>query len=337
MAIDPRQQEQVSRIAAQQLGAAPEPAPAPAPAPKDAPTTAQEEANEVASPQTEGDRQAEDAVMYKIKFGEEERNLSPQQIAGTYDRYRDLNHKQALMKPVNALAERLMETTKGNPEQIAKLLAASVDAYTKNPQMGRQREPTAGVAQGGDQTGTPSDYAAKMNDEWQKYEDDNAISLPPGFRESMERMSRMEAQMGQQMQMMQGVMNNASAAAQSGSNSRDAAIASRDQVIAQTISNNLDRAQQEAGLPDDAASDFAAFIGERGFDRNDFSDYDLTRRVVDDFKRMKDTPQFEQLKNTAARREAYLTAQSGGPTSSMAASGGDDTLARLASRAMNRG
>lgn len=154
----------------------------------------------------------------------------------------------------------------------------------------------------------------------------------------MERMSRMEQQMGQQMQMMQGVMNNASAAAQSGNNSRDAAIASRDQVITQTISNNLDRAQQEAGLPDEAASDFAAFIGERGFDRNDFSDYDLTRRVVDDFKRMKDTPQFEQLKNTAARREAYLTTQSGGPTSSMASSGGDDTLARLASRAnMNRG
>ena len=113
MAIDPRQQDQVSRIAAQQLGAAPEPAPPPTP--KDAPTTPQEQAAEVASPQTEGDRQAEEAVMYKIKFGEEERNLSPQQIAGTYDRYRDLNHKQALMKPVNSLVERLMETTKGNP------------------------------------------------------------------------------------------------------------------------------------------------------------------------------------------------------------------------------
>ena len=121
MAIDPRQQEQVSRIAAQQLGAAPEPAqaapPQPAP-PKDAPTTPQEEANEVAYPQTEGDRQAEDAVMYSIKFGDEERRLSPQQIAGTYDRYRDLNHKQALMKPVNALAERLMKRPRVAPSRL---------------------------------------------------------------------------------------------------------------------------------------------------------------------------------------------------------------------------
>ena len=147
MAIDPRAEEQVARIAAQQLGAAPQPAPAPAP--KDAPTTPQEQAAEVASPQTEGDRQAEEAVMYSIKFGDEERRLSPQQIAGTYDRYRDLNHKQALMKPVNALAEKLMDVTKGNPEQVAKLMAASVDAYTKSPQMGRQRAPTEGVAQGG--------------------------------------------------------------------------------------------------------------------------------------------------------------------------------------------
>ena len=91
-----KEDDQIARIAAKQLtGEAPKEKTAPA---EDA--TPQEQAAQVASPQTEGDKTQEAAVMYKVKMGDKERTLTPQQISSTFERYRDLNHKQAQMKPL---------------------------------------------------------------------------------------------------------------------------------------------------------------------------------------------------------------------------------------------
>ena len=94
MATNPQMDaEQIARISARQMGEAPAPqaaAPTAPPPPKDAPPTDMEKAVEVASPDTEGDKQQQEAVMYNVNIGGKDRNLSPQQISSTFDRYRCL-------------------------------------------------------------------------------------------------------------------------------------------------------------------------------------------------------------------------------------------------------
>ena len=334
MAIEPKMDnDQVARIAARQMGA---PAPEPS-APKEAPETAQEKAISAASPETEGDKTQAEAIIYNVKIGEEDRQLSPSQIAGTYERYRDLNYKQAQMKPINDIANLVMEKTGRNSEDTAKLMAAALKSMTKNTQMGNDRPAQPGVAQPVTaQKGDAAAMSAKLTEEFSKYEDENAISLPPGYREQYDRMGRMEQAMGSQMQMMQKILQQAQQAGQQGNDSRDQAIGSREEAIMQSIRNNLDRAQQAAGLPDEAIDDFRAYALERGYTAEDFADTSLTEKVINDFKNQMNTPEFERLREMAGRREAYLRSQAGGPTSQAAETGGDDTLARLAAGAMNR-
>ena len=330
--------EQIARISANQMGAAPAPpaavAPQSPPPPKDAPTTDMEKAVEAASPDTEGDKQAQDAVMYNVSIGGQERNLSPQQIGSTFERYRDLNHKNAMNKPMYDLSDRLMKETGANPEQAAKLMDAALRAMSKNVKMGKERPKQDGVAAPVQPQAPQS--SSQLNEEWSNYEEENAISLPPGYREQYERMGRMEANMGKQLQMMQGVLQQAQQAGQGANQSRDDALSGREEAVMQSIRNNLDRAQQEAGLPDEAVGDFKSYAMERGYTAEDFADVNLTRKVIGDFKNQMNTPEFERLREMSKRREAYLTSQSGGPTSQVAASGADDTLARLAQSANNK-
>lgn len=338
MAINPAMDaEQIARISAQQMGAPAPQAAAPQvpPPPKDAPPTDMEKAVEAASPDTEGDKQQQEAVMYNVSIGGQDRNLSPQQIGSTFERYRDLNHKNATNKPMYDLSDRLMRDTGASPEQAAKLMDAALRAMTKNVKMGKNRPKQDGVA-APEQPQTMPQGGNALNEEWSKYEEENAISLPPGYREQYERMGRMEANMGKQLQMMQGVLQQAQQAGQGANQSRDDALSGREEAVMQSIRNNLDRAQQEAGLPDDAVGDFQSYAMERGYTAEDFADASLTKKVIGDFKNQMNTPEFERLREMSKRREAYLTSQSGGPTSQISSSGGDDTLARLAQSANNK-
>ena len=100
----------ISRIASNQLGVPTQQAqtqqPAPpatqqqAPKPKD---TATEQAASKGSPDTEGDKMVAEAVVYEIDFGEtdkdgnkKKRELTPNQIKSTFERYSALNHKNAV-------------------------------------------------------------------------------------------------------------------------------------------------------------------------------------------------------------------------------------------------
>lgn len=321
-------QEQVARIAAAQLGAEP---PAPA-APAEAPTTPQEAAAETGSPTTEGDRVQQDPVVYKVMMGEEERALTPEQISSTFSRYKDLNFRNAQMKPVNALAEQLMQKSGANPEQIAKLMEASIAAFTKNAQMGRNRPAQEGVAQPQQPSG--NEMQPDIEEEFSKYEDENAISLPPGYREGMGRIERMEAQLQQGMNMMNQILSRSQQGAQQGMQAAQTAQVDRNTAIQQTIANNLDRAQQAAQLPDEEGKNFMRYAGERGYTIEDFADANLAMKVVNDFKNERNTPEFARLQEMAQRREAFLKSQSGGPASAPAAQGGDDTLMRLGATAL---
>ena len=290
MAVNPQDMDQVARIAARQMGAeapqaAPQAAPQPAPKPKEAPETAQEKASEAGSPKTEGDKSSQDPVVYKVKIGDSDRELTPQQISGTFERYRDLNYKQAQMKPVTELAEKMMKAGNATPEQVAKFMSAAAQAMTKNAKMGRAQQPQpAGTAAPTQPQNTNQNLSEKMAAEFKKYEDENAISLPPGYREGLDEIQRMKGQMQQQMVAMQKVLQASQNNAQAGVNAAQQAGQDRAGMVRQAISNNLDSAQQAAGLPDSDAKLFMAFAGERGYTAEDFADKGLTNKVMQDFK-----------------------------------------------------
>ena len=341
MAKDP----QLERMIARELGAE-KPAEAAPKAPKKPPEpseepTVQEKAAKQASPKTEGDKQQEEAVMYAVKMGDQTRNLTPQQIAGTFERYKDLNFKNQQMAPINKWVESLMNPTNGkkySPEQVAKFLEAGAKAMTKNVTMGEQRPQNAGVATGGPPK-QPSSMQRNMSDEFNKYEDENAISLPPGYREAAERMNRMEQQIQAQNVAMQQMMQGAQGAAQMGQQSAKNAQNDRATAIRNTIANNLNAAQQANGLSDSDAKAFMAYAGERGYTAEDFADKGLTDMVVADFKNNRNSPEFNRLQDMAKRRQSYLASNtpSGGAANAPKAdrrNAGQMQFDRLADRAM---
>lgn len=323
-----KEDDQIARIAAKQLtGEAPKEKTAPA---EDA--TPQEQAAQVASPQTEGDKTQEAAVMYKVKMGDKERTLTPQQISSTFERYRDLNHKQAQMKPVMDLAEKMMQAGNIDGGTAAKLMEASMQAYTKNAQMGRNRPAQENVA--APEQPSPNAQQPNLDAEFKKYEDENAISLPPGYREAAARLNAMEQRLGQGMQMLNQMTQRMGQQAQQGIQSAQQAQGDRMQAVEQTIRTNLDRAQQAAGLPDDAVTDFQTYAGERGYTAEDFADSALTMKVVQDFANERNTPEFQRLKDMSSRRQAFLQTQQGSPAAPAAKPTGDDTMARMAAKAL---
>ena len=321
------QDDQLARIAAKKQGGE-----APQATPPAQNATPQEAAAQVGSPQTEGDKTQEDAVLYKIQVGEAERELTPQQIGSTFDRYRDLNFKQSQMKPVNDFAEKMMKASGAQPEQVAKLMQAAMLAYTKNPQMGRARPAGDGSAKA--EQPFPNAQQPDMDVELKKYEDENAISLPPGYREAAARLNAMEQRLGQGMNMMQQMSQQMGQQAQQGIQNAQQAQTDRGEVIRRSIGNNLDAAQVAAGLPDEAVADFQAYAGERGYTSEDFADQGLTMKVVQDFANQRNTPEFQRLKDMSSRRQAYLQTQSGGPVGPASAPQGDNTMDRLAAAAL---
>ena len=322
--------EQVARIAGRQLGAEQPPAEKPEADPNPTP---QEQANAVGSPETEGDKSQMEAVIYEIEMNGNKRNLTPQQIASTFERYSKLNHQHAQMKPVLELAQQLMTATKGDPGKAANMMRNALSAMTKNTQLGNNRPKQEGVA--APQTQAPA--STNMDEQLAKYEEENAITLPPGYREQMAKLGQMEQMMGKQMKAMQMVLGQARQGAQQGSQAAQAAQADRMMVVQQSIANNLDRVQQKYGFADEEANDFMVFAGERGYTTEDFADINLLDRVANDYKSVKVSPEFERLKEQNARRQSFLRTQTSTPMGNAeAAKGGDNTLDRLAQSAMAR-
>lgn len=339
--MNPTDAENVARMAAQQMGAPapgaaqPVQQPAQPPAPQEAPTTDQEKAAEQGSPQTEGDRTSQEPVLYKVKIGDSERELTEAQIAQSLSRYAELNHRHAQNKPVMDLVDRLVERSGAQPDQVAKLLEASLKAFTKNATFGGQQPPSPNEPGRQPPRATP---AGNMDDEFRKYEEENAISLPPGYRETMDRLGRMEQALMANMGIMQRVLGQARQSGQAGMQAAQSAQQDRQSAVQKAIATNLDLAQEQYGLANEDAGAFMAWAGERGYTLEDFADGRLTMKIVGDFAATRNTPEFERLKSLAQRRSAVLEAgapgaAAGAPASPMA---GDDTLDRLGQQALSR-
>ena len=342
--MDDKQAAILSAMTDAAKGAPPPGGQAPAPKPE-AKDTDQDKATAKGSPETEGDKSKSQAVVYDVNIGGESRKLTPEQIAGTYDRYGQLNFKQAQMKPVIDLVDQFSKQTGiTDPRQIAGAMQSLLArANQKNPQMGddgqdanRKAEPK------GTKTGQNNQDISAALTQW---ENDNAATLPPGYKEMImgggPGMQQMQAQMQQMQQMMRMIMAQAQGATGAARDGMQQAQNQQVQAMRQQIGNNLDRVQQALQIPDDKANDFMVFAAERGYTLEDFADPQLTIKVMQDYKNNMNSPEMERMRAMAERRQSWTgsmggTPAGGGAPAKAAPAEGGSTFDQMADKVVAR-
>ena len=332
--MNPQDQDLIAQAAAQQLGVSPPAAMAPqAPpastSPQEMQPTPQEMAAKGVSPSTEGDKQSADAAqIMRIKFGDQDRELSEAQVKGTFDRYSALNFKHQNLKPVVDLAEKMLQAAQQkNPnasaKDLAKFMTAAAKSQTHNPQMGKGSQNPEDAARA--QIATSSGDVDKMMKQW---EDDNAVSLPPRFRETMDGMAEMKAQNAELRGMLQQVIQGQQGVTDSTQKQLDQSDMREGNVMQQRIGNNLQQAQSALNLPDEAEQEFMQFAYSRGYTVEDFIDPELTMMIAKDFKQNQEAPELDRLRGITEKRQAFTGNASGAPavSSQSQATGPDQTF-----------
>ena len=307
----------IDRLA--QMGGIPAPEQPSAPSPTDN----REALEAAAAPKTEADKAQEPASepseneqisrMYSIKTSSgKERQLTEEQIASTLDRYRDLNFRNMQNKPILSAAEQLMTERGMTPEQIGEAMMAVAKAQERSPEMGQQ---TQAPNQPG-QTENPTANNDQISDDMLKrWEEENSASLPPGYSDMLRQQANMAQQFGQMNQMLPKILQAAQGVTQAAQRTGQAQSANQQQMMNQQLAMNLDRAQQEAGLPDEAANDFMTFITERDHLLEELIDPELATRLARDYAAIRNQPEMEQLRRANQRRQAFTGSMGGVATS----------------------
>jgi hypothetical protein len=310
-------QQMIDAIASQAMGVQPQQPVAPTPPPKK-PDSAEDKASASASPQTEGDRSAAEAIIYEIEFGEgDKRQMTPNQIKSMAERYASLNYKHARYKPVLDLMERLeRDNPNASPKEIIEKMSAIAKGGESNPTMGGNN------SKGNDSATNKQAPAEDMEAMLKKWEEENAASLPPGYKEMMmsgssssQAMQQMQQQLAATQRMLQAVLSQTQGVADAAAQGFQQGNNQQVNAVRQTIANNLDRVSQHLQLPDDKANDFMMFAAERGFTLEDFADPQLTIKVMTDYKNNMSSPEMERLRSMASRRQAFTGSMGSTPTS----------------------
>ena len=182
-----------------------------------------------------------EAVMYDINFGEQNRQLSDKQIKSTFDRYSSLNHKHQTMKPVLDFAEQLMGAAKEkghevSPDQFVKGLQR---AFQKNAQFGKgtntEKSPEGKVD-------TPYNNATLDDDALKRWEDENAVSLPPAYKESFAQLKSMQGDNAQLKALLKQLVSGQKDIAKGAKQGLETAATSQESSQKQRIINNLNQA-----------------------------------------------------------------------------------------------
>ncbi|MEK9747191.1 MAG: hypothetical protein VW443_00500 [Pseudomonadales bacterium] len=271
--------------------------------------SAREEAERRSAPQDEGDNANKRPVTYiDVDFGDgNPRRLSEQQVRDTMNRYKKLNYMhsqkvapmESAINLVNDMAQRLAQQT-GQPvtgDDMAQFLQAASNAYVHNLQMGGQIDKTP------DRQGprVPMDMEAEMA----KWEEDNAISLPPMYRDAASRIAAQDADIASLKKTMAYMLHEANNINSQAQGTLATAESQERRAMMQQAGNNLNYAQQQYNLPDEEENDFFNFAYERGYDISDFIDPNMTMRVVKDYAATRNTPEMDRLREMARRRQAY--------------------------------
>lgn len=336
----------VSRMAAAVLGAEPTPAPqgaqdaqpaqpAQPPQPKD---SAQDKAAEEGSPKTEDDKSSDNPVIYEIPMGDGVRRMTPEQISSTLGRYASMNQRHAELTPIlDVVGKIAKETGATTADEVVSKLTALAEANEKSPQMGKDQTPNDTVKD----TSKPQS-AEEISAALSQWEEENAVSLPPGYKDAIVNQGQSQQEMMQQMQNMQQMMQQVLASAAGSADAARTAMgdsnAQQVQAIQRQIANNIDRAQQQLQLPDEKAQDFMIFAAERGYTLEDFANPRLTQMVMTDFKNDMDSPEMDRLRQMAQRRQAFTGSVGSTPASGPAdaATSKNDPLAQMTDAALAR-
>lgn len=324
-----QQQSDIAQLVAQKMGVPPEQAPQPpqqaappqqAPQPpqqqQETPPTDAEKTDAQASPQTEGDKMEEDPILYSFKRGDEEVKLTPQQLQGMYDRYEkligDYSEYGAFAEMGKKLMQKLPPGTK--PEQAIDELIRR--AMKHNPQMGQQADQSA-PQMSSKEAPSNEDVASKL-EQWEK---ENAVTLPPGYKEMMQSGGSMQGELAQMRQMLQQVLSQSAGVANAAKISTQGNINQAADVQKQRIQNNMREVFNAANVSEQDISDFNVFAAERGYTPIDFASKGLLAKVVQDYQANKNSPEMERMRDIHKRRQAF-TGRAVGATPQSGANGG---------------
>jgi hypothetical protein len=293
--------------------------------------TAADKAASKGSPTTEGDKIAAEPMTYNVKIGGQDRSLTDAQISGTFERYRDLNHKNAQRGKVNSIIDKMMANHPDmSQDQMAKRLEAMYLAEVKNAQLGGQdrnvaSDPSRFTGSSG-RAGAPDNNEGavsntQMSEDMEKWERDNAISLPPMYKnmigsvgQGQQGINEMRQQLAQTQEMLRQVLGAGAGQAQASKEGMQQAQEAQRMASQKGIANNLDKVQQHLGIPDEAADDFMSFATMRGYSIEDFGDVNLAFNVMSDFKNNIDKPKADHAVGVAEKRAAYTGGLSSAPS-----------------------
>lgn len=267
--------------------------------------TPQEQAMSNLAPKTEGDAQQEGAAVFKLNTGNgQTREMSETQILGMMDRYKNLNYQQMQSKPLlDAATTAMQEMGMDQGQFLEHIQGLMAKAKEKNTQFGGQDDKPNKVSAPPGQ-GQDAGFDAQLK----QWEDQNAASLPPMYRDMLMQQRQMFDGMGQMQAMMQQMIAGQNGQLRAAAQINQQAQAQGSDNMRSAIANNLNRVQQSLGLHDDTAQDFMAFSSERGYSLEDFLDPDLTHKVATDFKNAMGSGELERLKAITQRRQAYTGA-----------------------------
>jgi len=273
--------------------------------------TAQGQAQSDGAPKSESEKLREEAFI-EINLGNgQTRKMTESQIAGMAARYTGLNQKNAQMKPVIALAEKIMQA---NPNLTPAQLGQELAEYAQQRMSGgspQNTPPRPNEPAPNSNSGTPS---VPSDDDLAKWENENASTLPPGYRQMQGNMNQMAQQMSRMTEAMQQVLAQTTGQVEAARMAQQGARQVQGQSVQQTIGNNLDAAQQRLQLPTDMASPFMEFAAQRGYTMEDFVDPDLTLTVMNDFKNHLSSGEMDRLRGIQERRQAFTTPTGGAPS-----------------------
>jgi ElaB/YqjD/DUF883 family membrane-anchored ribosome-binding protein len=131
---------------------------------------------------------------------------------------------------------------------------------------------------------TQAKEAGDIDSMLKQWEEENAASLPPGYKDiivgGQQSMQQMQQQLDETRQMLQQVLAQSQGVADAARQGVQQGQQQQIDSVRQQIGNNIDRVQQALQLPDDKAEDFMTFAAERGFTLEDFVDPQLTVKVM---------------------------------------------------------
>ena len=156
-----------------------------------------------------------------------------------------------------------------------------------------------------------------------KWEEENAASLPPGYKDMLvgqnQSLSQMQQQLVATQNMLRQVMAQTQGVADAARTGMHEGQTQQIDAVRGQIANNIDRTQQALNLPDDKANDFMIFAAERGYTMEDFVDTQLTIKVMQDVKNEMDSPEMQRMREISERRQAFTGSLGTTPSTSSAA------------------